>query len=403
MKTVEEVAAKLQDAKLFTKLDASQGFFHIKLAEETSEVFQKETSQIFENVSGSEVIIDDILIWGKDEDELNTRLETVLQKAEDVDLRFNSEKFPGKELYIADALSHAPLQDSPKAEEFEKHGLASISAGKTDDPILSKVKQHVQYRWPDNRSEIPNDLDVYWNIRDELNLCDGLLMKGDRIITLLSLQNEMLEKVHASHLGIVKCLELAKSSLFWVGMSKDIKSKVENCPICQKHRIYQQKEPIIQEEIPNRPWQKLASDIFYMGSEKYMILADYSSKYFEISNIPNVTSSTVIQHMKSHFARHGIPEVLRTDNSPEYASAEFQVFMNEYSIRHVTSSPKYPHSNGFAERTVQTAKKLLKKAKEDNRDPENCIVRAANHTNSRCGSITSRNVNGTQNEIIHSH
>lgn len=52
---------------------------------------------------------------------------------------------------------------------------------------------------------------------------DGLLYKSSKLIVPKSLQNAMLDKIHESHLGIVKCKARARDVLFWIGMSGDIK------------------------------------------------------------------------------------------------------------------------------------------------------------------------------------
>ena len=57
-----------------------------------------------------------------------------------------------------------------------------------------------------------------------------------------------------------------------------------------------------------------------------------------------------------------------------HGSLEFQPFAKQYQFQHVTSSPRFPQSNGLVERTVQIAKKLLKKASEDNKDPYLAIL-----------------------------
>ena len=64
------------------------------------------------------------------------------------------------------------------------------------------------------------------------------------------------------------------------------------------------------------------------------------------------------------FARFGIPETVISDNGPQYSSHEFSEFAKVYDFHHVTSSPLFPQSNGQAERTVKTVKKLLKESKD---------------------------------------
>ncbi len=63
--------------------------------------------------------------------------------------------------------------------------------------------------------------------------------------------------------------------------------------------------------------------------------------------------------MKSIFSRHGIPRTVVSDNGPQYNSTEMKDLSSSYEFNHVTSSPRYPQSNGLAERTVKTVKGLL--------------------------------------------
>ena len=69
--------------------------------------------------------------------------------------------------------------------------------------------------------------------------------------------------------------------------------------------------------------------------------------------------------MKSQISRYGISDELISDNGPQFACEEFAQFMKDYNIKHTTSSPYHPQANGQAERTVQTVKRLLVKAKGD--------------------------------------
>ena len=66
--------------------------------------------------------------------------------------------------------------------------------------------------------------------------------------------------------------------------------------------------------------------------------------------------------MKSQFAKFGIPDKVFSDNGPQYACKEFRKFARDYGFKHSISSPYCAQSNVQAERTVQTVKRLLKKA-----------------------------------------
>jgi len=78
----------------------------------------------------------------------------------------------------------------------------------------------------------------------------------------------------------------------------------------------------------------------------------------------SATSNAVINHMKSIFAKYGIPQRLVSDNGPQYDCKEFRDFTDSYGIEHITSSPTYPHSNGSSKRAVQTIENVIKRCKE---------------------------------------
>jgi hypothetical protein len=102
-----------------------------------------------------------------------------------------------------------------------------------------------------------------------------------------------------------------------------------------------------------------------LNGNPYLIVVDYHSRYIEIANLENgTTSKCVINHLKSIFARHGVPEALISDNGPQYACNEFAQFATEYGFHHITSSPRHPQGNGAAERPVRTVKSLLKASQD---------------------------------------
>ena len=78
--------------------------------------------------------------------------------------------------------------------------------------------------------------------------------------------------------------------------------------------------------------------------------------------LPNSSTHAVIKELGLVFTELGRPFVLRSDNGPCYSSREFHNFLNFYQVDHVTSSPHYPQSNGFAEALVGIAKKLMGKS-----------------------------------------
>lgn len=113
----EEITSKMSGAKFFSTLDSRNGFWHVMLDEQSSElttfntpygrfkflrlpyglcsaseVFQQKMKQIFEGFEGVEVYIDDLIIWGSSKSEHDLRLRRVLEKMTQENIKLNKNK-----------------------------------------------------------------------------------------------------------------------------------------------------------------------------------------------------------------------------------------------------------------------------------------------------------------------
>ena len=96
---------------------------------------------------------------------------------------------------------------------------------------------------------------------------------------------------------------------------------------------------------PTRPWAKVGVDIFTFRGIDYLITTDYLSRYFEVDRFPSKRACDVIYCLKTHFARHGLPIEVFSDNNP-FNSAEFRDFALKFDFKHTTLSPHFAQSNG---------------------------------------------------------
>lgn len=152
-------------------------------------------------------------------------------------------------------------------------------------------------------------------------------------------------------------------------MSSHIEEMVSKCAICNENGNSNLREPLLSDPVPDRPWKKVDTDLFHYRGSEFLLRVDYFSKHPEITKLKDITSSSGIVALKSMFVRYGIPDVVISDNVPQYATAEFKDFAESWEFKHTTSSPGHAQSNGQAERTIQTIKNLLKKSVCNNGDP----------------------------------
>ncbi|UYV66983.1 K02A2.6-like [Cordylochernes scorpioides] len=113
---------------------------------------------------------------------------------------------------------------------------------------------------------------------------------------------------------------------------------------------------------PEKPWHRLHMDLAgpFMG-RMFLVIVDAYTKWLEIFILKEITSRTIIYHLRQVFARFGLPELLVTDNGRQFVSKEFEEFTKMNGIRHTKTSPYNPSTNGLAERYVREFKTSLRK------------------------------------------
>ena len=302
------------------------------------------------------------LVNTKDLQETPLRCQHLLMRL----VRYNvtAEYAPGKDMVVADALSRSPLNresGNHLQQDVQDHVNEITSSRPASDSKLSQIcketqkdlnmKTAMEYTlvgWPTKKQDVWLAARELFGVRNELSVCDGLLLRGDRSVIPFPMRSEILERIHDGHMGIGKCQERANQAVWWPGMSRDIEDSLE------------MHEPLLPSPLPTRPFERIGVDLCEMKGQNYLVTVDYYCRYVDIAQLPNITSSSVISKLKNSFAHHGIPETLVSDNGRQFPSAEFQQFSSEWNFNHVTSSPHFPQSNGAAERAVRTAKEILK-------------------------------------------
>ena len=152
---------------------------------------------------------------------------------------------PGKQLHTADVLSRTVTisdQDDVASEETELFAEAVVTAlpatsdsldnyraAQVNDPLCSQVINFCLKGWP-NKHQVTHVVRPYWDSREKISVINNLLLYGSRIIVPTALQQSTVDKIHCGHLGIQKCLSRSKRSVWWPGMSQQIKTGCGKLP-----------------------------------------------------------------------------------------------------------------------------------------------------------------------------
>lgn len=276
---------------------------------------------------------------------------------------------------IADVLSRLsvseprPFDDSEElmVREIVNSGAAAVAlkwqeirqASNVDD-VISQIFDALETGASD---ELPLP---YKMIFAEFCRVDDVLLRGDRIVIPQSLQQRVLQLAHEGHPGMRIMKGHLRANVWWSKMDIQVEQYVKSCRSCSLVSAPNPPEPMIRKKLPSRPWEQIAID--FLGplpeGEYLLVCVDYYSRYLEVIEMSDISTTSTVQELLGVFSRYGIPETLRADNGPQFSSEEFHMFCQEYGIHLVSTIPYWPQMNGEVERQNRSILKRLKIAQE---------------------------------------
>ncbi|GFR80235.1 transposon Ty3-G Gag-Pol polyprotein [Elysia marginata] len=207
------------------------------------------------------------------------------------------------------------------------------------------------------------------NIRDELSVYDGVVLRNHRLVIPSSLHHQVITLAHDSHQGIVKTKQLIREKVWFPGIDKMVEVHLKGCVPCQSSVTGTAKrEPLKMTPLPEHAWEELSVDFAgpFPTGEYLLIMIDDYSRFPEVEILYSTSAKAVIPKINQIFARFGTPIVLKSDNGPPFNGTEFAAFAKKLGFHHRKITPLWPEANGEAERFVRTVNKFIHTCESEN-------------------------------------
>ena len=150
----------------------------------------------------------------------------------------------------------------------------------------------------------------------------------------------------------------SESSVFWPGITVDIRLLRERCEHCHRIAPSQPSPPPTPPRVPQYPFQSICADFFHYAGSHYIVVVD------RYSNWPIVEKSCdgakgLISCLRRVFVTYGICDELTSDGGPEFSAFDTKQFLRNWGVSHRITSVAYPHGNCRAELGVKIVKRML--------------------------------------------
>ena len=202
---------------------------------------------------------------------------------------------------------------------------AQLATATRTDKILSAVFRHVSKGWP---KRVGPELAPYLTRKDELTVESGCVLWGLRVVVPVKWREKLLIELHRDHPGICRMKSIARSFFWWPGLDKAIEQVAKSCLECQAVKNAPAVAPLHPWAWPSRVLQRVHVDFAgpFQGA-MFLVAVDAYSKWPEVYIMPSTMHKT-IEVFRDMFARHGFPELIVSDNGPQFTSEEFNLLFS---------------------------------------------------------------------------
>ena len=234
-------------------------------------------------------------------------------------------------------------------------------------PIRNQDMKHLQTR-DAYCQRVLELLDLDKNASEKFTTKDGLLYRvvvsRDRVTSLAlvippKLGLSVIASVHTElmHPGNNKMIDSLRFRVYWKGMAKQIRQFVSGCPTCMLRTLKQDSYPLKHDNPPSGPWKRMAMDFAGSGygetkdgNKAVLTVICLHSQYPYAVPVKDKTAASAVVALNSVLSQVSSCQELLSDNGPEFASEEMKRYLEGLSVKHRTTAPYCPQSNGVLER-----------------------------------------------------
>ena len=203
---------------------------------------------------------------------------------------------------------------------------------------------------------------------DDLKVINDILHCGTLpIIPNRDFKNLVLQAHIASgHLGRDKLMQVVRDYYFNLNCTRIVAEVTRECTICQSFKGHARGgEPLCKRK-PSNAYDQFAIDLLELepakGNVRYLLVGvDVLSRFMSAVPLKDKKASTVRAALEQRIfpTLMKIPDIIISDNGPEFKAREFEQLVTKYDIKHYTTVPYLPHTNGRIERLNRTLQGML--------------------------------------------